>query len=106
MDTFSVTLEGFGPQVGDAVTLQVLRPGEGFPTTLLGADEATIVIVFSEENKVKVRWGHATAEREGSEPHLYRLCRSSLDILVKDQPHPSQSQMKGRSPANTSPKLI
>lgn len=45
-----MTLEGFGPQVGDAVTLQVLRPGEGFPTTLLGADETTIVIVFSKES--------------------------------------------------------
>lgn len=45
-----MTLEGFGPEVGDAVTLQVLRPGEGFPTTLLGADEATVVIVFSKES--------------------------------------------------------
>lgn len=59
LQTFSVTLEGFGPQVGDAVTLQVLRPGEGFPTTLLGADEATIVIVFSEERQGQVGACHS-----------------------------------------------
>lgn len=63
MNTFSVTLEGFGPQVGDAVTLQVFRPGEGFPTTLLGADEATIVIVFSEERQGQVAMCHTRTWR-------------------------------------------
>lgn len=54
-----MTLEGFGPQMGDAVTLQVLRPREGFPTTLLSADEAPIVIVFSEERRGQVAAGHS-----------------------------------------------
>lgn len=54
-----MTLEGFGPQVGDAVTLQVLRPGKGFSTTLLGADETTIVIVFSEEGQGQVAVCHS-----------------------------------------------
>ena len=98
-----MTLEGFSTQVSDAVTLQVLRPGEGFPTTLLSADETTVIIMFSEERQGQAAACHSRTWRIG---HLYRLCRRSFDILVKDQPHPSQSQMKGRSPANTSQTLI
>lgn len=30
----------------------------------------------------------------------YRLCRSNLDILVNDQPQPSESQTNGLSPRN------
>lgn len=82
------------------MSLQVLRPGEGLPTTFFCADEAPIVIVFSEERGRQVAARHTRTATSRAKP--YRLCRSSLDMLVKDQPHPPQSQMKGRSPANTS----
>lgn len=44
--TFCVALERLGAQVCDAVALQVLGSGEGLPTTLLCADEATVIVMF------------------------------------------------------------
>ena len=46
-----MALEGLGAQMCDAVTLEVLRPGEGFPTTLLCADEATVIIMFPDKHR-------------------------------------------------------
>lgn len=44
--TFCMALEGLGAQMGDTVTFQVLCPGEGFPTSLLCAHKAAVIIVF------------------------------------------------------------
>lgn len=44
--TFHGTLERLGAQVGDAVALQMLRPGEGLAAALLLTDEAPVVLVF------------------------------------------------------------
>lgn len=41
-----MALEGLGAQMGDAVTLEVLCPGEGFPTALFCTDKATVIIMF------------------------------------------------------------
>lgn len=49
--TFCMALEGFGAQMGDTVTLEVLCAGEGFPTTLLCADKATIIIMFPDKRR-------------------------------------------------------
>lgn len=43
-------MEGFRAQMGDAVTLQVLCPCEGFPTTLLCTDKTTVIIVFPDKD--------------------------------------------------------
>lgn len=48
--TFCVALEGLCAQMGDAVTLEVLRPGEGFPTTLHCTDKTTVIVVFPGEH--------------------------------------------------------
>lgn len=41
-----MALEGLGAQMCDTVTLEVLCPCEGFPTTLLCTDKATVIIMF------------------------------------------------------------
>lgn len=60
-----MTQEGFCPQVGDAVTLKVLRPGEGLATPLFCANETAIVVVFSEERE-EVKWQCNTPEHRPS----------------------------------------
>lgn len=44
--TFHRTGEGFGAQVGDAVALQVLGPGERLATALDGAGEAAVIVML------------------------------------------------------------
>ena len=44
--TFCMAVEGLGAQMGDTVTLEVLRPGEGLATALLRTDKATVIIMF------------------------------------------------------------
>lgn len=46
-----MALEGLGAQMGDTVTLEVLSSGEGFPTTLLCTDKATVIIVFPDKHR-------------------------------------------------------
>lgn len=46
--TFNMALKGLSAQVGDAVALQVLCPGEGLATALFWAGEAPVVIVLPE----------------------------------------------------------
>lgn len=46
-----MALEGFCTQMGDTVTFEVLGPGEGFPTTLLCADKASVIIVFPDKQR-------------------------------------------------------
>lgn len=46
MCTFCVALERLGAQMCDAVTLEVLGSSKGFPTTLLRADKAAVVVMF------------------------------------------------------------
>ena len=55
--TFGVALEGLGAQVGDAVALEVLRPGEGLPTALLRTGEASVVVVLPGEERGVARGG-------------------------------------------------
>lgn len=49
-----MALEGLGAQMGDTVTLEVLCPGEGLPTTFLCADETTVIIMFPIKERKKV----------------------------------------------------
>lgn len=46
--TVYVALKGLGAQVGDAVALEVLCPGEGLATALLWAGEAPVVVMLPE----------------------------------------------------------
>lgn len=41
-----MALEGLRAQMGDTVTFEVFCTGEGFPTTLLCTDKATVIIMF------------------------------------------------------------
>lgn len=70
-----MALEGFGAQMGDTVTLEVLCAGEGFPTTLLCADKATIIIMFPfmSEQLRHAGEGPATALRVTDKRPLTRM---------------------------------
>lgn len=46
-----MALEGLGAQMGDTVTFEVFCTGEGFPTTLLCTDKATVIIMFPDEHR-------------------------------------------------------
>ena len=70
--TFGVALEGLGAQVGDAVALEVLRPGEGLPTALLRTGEASVVVVLPGEERGVARGG-STCQRELSWPRCQTL---------------------------------
>lgn len=49
--TFCMALEGLGAQMCDTMTLEVLCPREGFSTTLLCTDKASVIIMFPDEHK-------------------------------------------------------
>lgn len=53
--TFCVALKRLGTQVGDAVALEVLSPGERLPTPLLCTDKATVVVVLPEKTGPSIR---------------------------------------------------
>ena len=70
--TFGVALEGLGAQVGDAVALEVLRPGEGLPTALLRTGEASVVVMLPGEERGVARGG-ITCQQELSWPGCQTL---------------------------------
>lgn len=53
-----MALEGLRAQMSDPVTLQVLRPSEGLPTTFLCADEAPVIIMFPIKQTERIQLGH------------------------------------------------
>ena len=78
--TFSVALEGFGAQVSDAVPLQVLRPGEGLPTSLLRADEAPVIVVFPEKHREESVWS-VRGTTNGN--YNFRLGQKANQVSIK-----------------------
>ena len=49
-----MALEWLGSQVGDAVALEVLCPGEGLPTALLWTSEAAVVVMLPRAQQDRV----------------------------------------------------
>lgn len=52
--TICVALKRLGTQMGDAVALEVLGPGEGLPTPLLSTDKAAIIIMFPKKKNSQI----------------------------------------------------